>query len=421
MDQGSKKWKIVNDPVYGFIKIPPGLIYELVEHPLVQRLRRIRQLGLTNFVYPGATHTRFQHALGALHLMLLALEGIKTKRNIIDPLEEEGVSAAILLHDIGHGPFSHALEYSLIEGINHEDLTLFLMEHLNPAFDDRLIMALKIFRNAYPKSFLCQLVSGQLDMDRMDYLKRDSFFTGVIEGTIGSDRIIKMLDVINDQLVVEIKGIYSIEKFLIARRLMYWQVYYHKTVIAAEQMLVKLLQRARELSESGIRLFATPALEFFLKERVSREEIMPYTGSERQLNIVRNFTQLDDNDIMTAAKVWQDHEDKVLKELSRRMIHRKLPAIEMQRSPFEQTRIIKIRRMAEKEFSLSEAESNYFVFTGEISNYAYSRNDEHIKILLKDASVVDVTEASEMLHPDVLSKTVSKHYLCFPKEYRKTI
>ncbi|HDR90046.1 MAG TPA: HD domain-containing protein [Bacteroidetes bacterium] len=418
VESSAAKGKIVNDPVYGFIRIPAGLVFELTEHPYVQRLRRIRQLGLTGFVYPGANHTRFQHALGALHLMSQAIQSIRSKGTPVTPAEEEAVSTAILLHDIGHGPFSHALENSLMEGIRHEDLSILLMEKLNRDLDNRLKTALRIFRNRYPKKFLFQLVSGQLDMDRMDYLRRDSFFTGVTEGTIGSDRIIKMLNVVNDQLVVEIKGIYSIEKFLIARRLMYWQVYFHKTVIVAEQLLLKLLQRVRELSNRGIRVFATPSLDFFIRGKIEKKDVCPWTGSEYQLEIIKHFTGLDDNDLLASAKVWQHHPDPVLSELSRRLITRKLFAIEMQPGPFERGKTETLLKKAGRQWDLNRNDSRYLVFTGSISNHAYSAHDEQIKILLKNGKTADVTAVSEMLGTDVLSKRVRKYYLCYPKEIR---
>ena len=418
MESSAAKGKIVNDPVYGFIRIPAGLVLELTEHPYVQRLRRIRQLGLTGFVYPGANHTRFQHAMGALHLMSQAIQSIRSKGTPVTPAEEEAVSTAILLHDIGHGPFSHALENSLMDGISHEVLSILLMEKLNRDLDNRLKTTLRIFRNRYPKKFLFQLVSGQLDMDRMDYLRRDSFFTGVTEGTIGSDRIIKMLDVVNDQLVVEIKGIYSIEKFLIARRLMYWQVYFHKTVIVAEQLLLKLLQRVRELSNRGIGVFATPALDFFIREKIEKKDVCPWTGSERQLEIIKHFTELDDNDLIASAKVWQHHSDPVLAELSRRLITRRLFAIEMQAGPFERKKTETLLKKVGRQWNLNHNDSRYLVFTGSISNHAYSAHDEQIKILLKNGQTADVTAVSEMLGKDVLSKRVRKYYLCYPKEIR---
>ncbi len=419
MDQANKKWKIVNDPVYGFIRIPPGLVFELTEHSYVQRLRRIRQLGLTNFVYPGATHTRFQHALGALHLMSSTIQNLRARGTEISPEEEEAVSIAILLHDIGHGPFSHALEYSLTEGISHEDLSFLLMEKLNTLFGNRLTTALRIFRNQYPKKFLCELVSSQLDMDRLDYLRRDSFFTGVTEGTIGSDRIIKMLDVVDDQLVVEIKGIYSIEKFLIARRLMYWQVYFHKTVIVAEQLLVRILQRVRELSQQGSEVFATPALRFFIRETIRKEDIYPFTGSEKQEEIIRHFTTLDDNDVLAAAKVWQDHPDPVLSDLSRRLVNRRLLAIDMQGDPVQENLVGQLRTKASGRWGFPPEQCRYLVFTGSISNHAYSERDEQIRILLKNGKIIDITQASDILGTDVLSRKVKKYYLCFPKELRE--
>ncbi|HEY0896678.1 MAG TPA: HD domain-containing protein, partial [Sphingobacteriaceae bacterium] len=317
------KKKIINDPVYGFITIPTDLIYDLIEHPYFQRLRYIKQLGMTHLVYPGALHTRFHHALGAMHLMKLAIETLRSKGHEITAEEEEAASIAILLHDIGHGPFSHALEHTIVTGIAHEHISTLLMDKLNHQFGGRLELALEIFNKRYYKSFLHQLVSGQLDLDRMDYLNRDSFFTGVSEGVISSDRIIKMLDAAGGQLVIEEKGIYSIEKFLIARRLMYWQVYLHKTVIGAEQMLVKILERAKELAVGGKRLFATPCFGHFLNHSVTREEFM---GDPEHL---KHFSALDDHDIFTSIKVWANDDDLILSRLCRQLIRRDLYKVEI--------------------------------------------------------------------------------------------
>ena len=322
MEIKKNKRKIINDPVHGFVTIPSDFIYDLIEHPWFQRLRRIKQLGLTHFVYPGATHTRFQHTIGALHLMTLAIESIKSKGIRITPQEEEAAYAAILLHDIGHGPFSHALENSIISGISHEYLSRLLMDRLNVEFSGKLDLAISIFNNKYRKKFLHQLVTSQLDVDRLDYIKRDSFYSGVTEGTIGTDRIIKMLNVFNDQLVVEKKGIYSVEKFLIARRLMYWQVYLHKTVIASENLLVRMLQRAKKLADAGHSLFSTPSLSYFLYQRVNAENI------QADLDMtIRNFISLDDSDILASAKEWQYHDDKILGLLASDIINRHLPSV----------------------------------------------------------------------------------------------
>ena len=405
------KRKIINDPVHGFIKIPTDFIFDLLEHPYIQRLRRIKQLGLTSFVYPGATHTRFQHALGAVHLMGMAIENIRQKNTSITEEEAEAVTAAILLHDIGHGPFSHALEESLIAGLTHEDLSLLLMNNLNMEFGGRLSMALDIFNNNYPKKFLHQLVSSQLDMDRMDYLMRDSFFTGVAEGTIGTERIIKMLDVVDDQLVVEAKGIYSIEKFLIARRLMYWQVYFHKTVIAAENMLVKILQRAKELTEAGGELFATRSLDYFLRNNLTRESM--HIRSDETLNY---FTGLDDDDIMVSAKSWTGHQDKLLSLLSGNLIRRKLPRVKISDTPFDADTLTELRRLATGTYQMDESECNSLVYTGIISNNAYSIKTDNIRILYNTGEVKDLTEASDIFQVQHLNETRKKYFMCYPKE-----
>ena len=405
------KRKIINDPVHGFIKLPTDFIFDLLEHPYLQRLRRIKQLGLTSFVYPGATHTRFQHALGAVHLMGLAIDSIRQKNASITDEEAEAVTAAILLHDIGHGPFSHALEESLIAGLTHEDLSIMLMNNLNREFGGRLTMALEIFNNNYAKKFLHQLVSSQLDMDRMDYLMRDSFFAGVAEGTIGTERIIKMLDVVNDELVVEAKGIYSIEKFLIARRLMYWQVYFHKTVIAAENLLVRVLQRAKELAGSGSALFATRSLDYFLRNKLTRETMD--AGSSETLN---NFTSLDDDDIMVSAKSWAGHDDKLLSLLSGNLIHRILPRVKISDTPFGDDQLGKLRAVAAEKFRLGIAECNSLVFAGVISNNAYSIKTDNIRILYNTGEVKDLTQASDIFQVQQLNETKIKYFLCYPKE-----
>lgn len=406
------KLKIINDPVYGFINLRFEILYHLIEHPLFQRLRRIRQLGMTHYVYPGANHTRFQHALGTMHLMGNAIESIRSKGHEITVEEDEASNIAILLHDIGHGPFSHTLEKTLISGINHEDISLMMMELLNKEFNGRLSLAIEIFRNRYKKKFLHQLVSGQLDVDRLDYLRRDSFFTGVTEGSVGSDRIIKMLEVHNDQLVVEEKGIYSIEQFLVARRLMYWQVYLHKGVIAADQLLIMMLLRARELASEGEQLFATPALRYFLY----------HTGGEyNNLNnteFLQQFTELDDNDIISAAKVWSKHKDPVLSHLCSGFINRKLFRIEMSEKPFPIQRIEKIKNSVAKKLNISKNEASKLVISESISNHAYSNLDDNIKILGKDGSVKEIQNVSEILNVSVLSANKKKFYLCYPKNLK---
>jgi HD superfamily phosphohydrolase len=397
----TNKLKIINDPVYGFIKIPYDLIFDLIEHPLFQRLRRIRQLGLTHFVYPGANHTRFQHAVGAMHLMGLAIEVIRSKGHLISDEEARAVTVAILLHDIGHGPFSHSLEHSLIKNTSHERISLLMMEQLNEEFKGELTMAIKIFKNRYPKKFLHQLVSSQLDMDRLDYLKRDSFFTGVTEGVIGSDRIIKMLNVLNDQLVVEEKGIYSIEKFLIARRLMYWQVYLHRTVVASEQILVLMLKRAKVLSSMGEELFATPALAYFLQE-------------QKQVSL-EQFSLLDDDDILASAKVWCNNSDKVLSMLANGLVNRKLFSVELDNQPFSLERVAEIRANVVEQENMSPQEAEYLVVSDSVSNYAYSDMDDRITIMDKHGNTRDIAEASDILNISVLSLTVRKYFLCYPR------
>ncbi len=414
----ANKKKIINDPVYGFIHIPSEILFDLIEHSYFQRLRRIKQLGLTNFVYPGATHTRFQHALGCLHLMGLAIQVIRSKGIEITDDEAEAVSAAILLHDIGHGPFSHALEFSIIKRITHEDLSRLYLEFFNTLLEGRLNMAIQIFGNNYRKKFLNQLVASQLDMDRLDYLRRDSFFTGVTEGVIGSDRIIKMLNVADDQLVVESKGIYSIEKFLIARRLMFWQVYLHKTVLAAEQLLVKILKRAKELAHQKKELFATPSLRFFLYNDVTREKLFSSTPEFDARMVLDHFSKLDDNDIITAAKVWSDHEDLALSFLCKAMLNRELFRIEIQNEPFNMDYIDRIRKRIREEMKVQDETMDYFLFTDSVSNYAYLPDEPQIKILGKDNKLTDIAQASDMLNISVLAKTVRKYFLCYPKNIR---
>jgi HD superfamily phosphohydrolase len=404
------KAKIINDPIYGFIKIPSQFIYELLEHPVIQRLRRIKQLGLTYYVYPGATHTRFQHALGAVYLMDQAIHNIRLKGHEITEEESEAVLAVILLHDVGHGPFSHALEESIIHHITHEDLSALLMQKLNEEYKGKLTLALEIFNNRYEKKFLHQLVSSQLDMDRLDYLRRDSFFTGVTEGVIGSDRIIKMLDVVDDQLVVEAKGIYSIEKFLVARRLMYWQVYFHKTVIAAEFLLMKLLQRAKELTMSGVEVFATPPLAFFLKNKISKSDMIA-----RKDLIIENFVSLDDDDLMVSAKAWIKHTDVVLSELAKNLINRILPKIRIQKKPFDKNVISQISKNVIQKYAWPEEYMQYFVYTGTITNKAYSQFDDRISILYNNGEIEDIAEASDIFNLNELYKTAKKYFLCYPK------
>ncbi|MCU4174577.1 HD domain-containing protein [Carboxylicivirga sp. N1Y90] len=403
------KRKIINDPVYGFIKIPSDLLYDLIEHEYFQRLRRIKQLGLTHIVYPGAMHTRFQHALGAMHLMSSAVDTLRSKGHDISDEESEAVHAAILLHDIGHGPFSHVLENTLLE-VSHEAISLIMMQDLNSQMNGKLDMALSIFNNTYQKKFLHQLVSSQLDMDRLDYLKRDSFFTGVSEGVIGSDRIIKMLNVMDDDLVIESKGIYSIEKFLVARRLMYWQVYLHKTALVAERMLIHILKRAKQLVAEGLELFAPPHLIYFMKEQLTIDKFQELPS------IVENFALLDDDDIMSSIKVWTNHEDPILSKLAQNFVHRQLFSIELSPSPFDGKKVNSIKETIKERYKLENTEDiNFFLYSDTISNNAYNPSDERIKILYGNNTLVDITDASDMLNLSVLGKTVRKHYLCYPK------
>ncbi len=405
----TNKLKIINDPVYGFIKIPYEIVFDLIELPVFQRLRRIRQLGMTHFVYPGANHTRFQHAIGAMHLMGQAIEVIRSKGHEISTNEAQAVTIAILLHDIGHGPFSHSSEHSLIRETSHEAISLMFMEQINKTFHGELELAMKIYKNEYHKKFLHQLVSSQLDVDRLDYLKRDSFFTGVTEGVIGSDRIIKMLNVLDDQLVVEEKGIYSIEKFLIARRLMFWQVYLHRTVVGSEQLLLMLLKRAQFLTEKGLQLFATPALSFFLD--YTPEKFAP---ANREV-FLEQFAALDDNDILISAKVWCKHSDLVLSVLSNGLVNRGLFSVQLDDQPFEPELVKNLRKKVAGNFNISAVEAEYLVVSDSISNFAYSDMDDRITILDKKGTARDIAKASDMLNISVLSKTVRKYFLCYPK------
>ncbi len=411
------KRKIINDPVYGFIAVPGDLIYGLIEHPWFQRLRNIRQLGLTSFVYPGACHTRFQHCLGAFHLMELAINTLREKGIRISPEEEEAAIAAILLHDIGHGPFSHALENSIIEGISHEMISLQLMRSLNSCMDNRLSMAIEIFTGTYRRKFLHELVSGQMDMDRLDYLRRDSFFTGVIEGSVGSDRIIRMLNVVDDSLVIDEKGIYSLEKLLIARRLMYWQVYMHKTVLASESLLVNVLKRAKELVSSGCDVYATPALRFFLSNRINAAR--PEGSGELPADlIISNFTRLDDSDILSSAKYWADDPDRILSDLAGRLVKRNLFAIELQNEPFSDERIQSLKEKTVTNLGIDRQFSGYYVFSDSVSNMAYTPESTEVLVLLKNGSTAGISQVSDMFDHRFLSERITKYFLCYPKECR---
>jgi len=408
----NRQRKIVNDPVHGFISIPDDILFDLIEHPYIQRLRRIKQLGMTELVYPGAVHTRFQHTLGAFFLMGTAISGLKSKGHNISPEESRATHAAILMHDIGHGPFSHALEQTLIEDLGHEDLSLLLMNRLNKDLGNQLTDAINIFKGETPKFFLHQLVSSQLDMDRLDYLKRDSFFSGVSEGIIGSDRIIKMLNIKNNELVVEAKGIYSIEKFLVARRLMYWQVYLHKTALVAEKMLIKTLERAKALALSGHEIPAPPFLSTFLSRQFTREDFL------NNPEILEDFTMLDDNDIMNALKQWRTHSDLVLSRLSSNLLNRHLLGIEISDLPFEESHIEELKRKYAPMSGLSFEELDYFIFTDHISNSAYNTGQENINILHRDGTLQDISQASDMLDHSAFAKTVNKYILCAPKSLR---
>ena len=401
------KLKIINDPVYGFIHIPNTFIFDLIEHPFFQRLWRISQMGLSHLVYPGAKHTRFHHALGCMYLMQKAVQTLRHKRITISAQEEEALYIAILLHDIGHGPFSHAMEHSLVEGISHEEISLAFMQELNRIFPEKLSIAIEIFQKKYPKAFMNQLVSSQLDMDRLDYLKRDSFYTGVGEGNINSERIIAMLTVKDDTLIVEEKGIYSIEEFLVARRLMYWQVYLHKTSIGAEFLLIKVLERVKELYKEGKHLPMTTALEFFVQNHITKEL---FDSKALQL-----FAQLDDYDIISGLKQWQYSDDKVLSNLSYRLLNRDLLRVKLYKTPVTEKEVQSLLQKVAKQYDIPLSLAHYFVFTGEISNTAYRKDEQNIFIHTKENQVVDVTIASDQMNLDALATKVTKYYLCSPK------
>jgi len=401
------KLKILNDPIYGFITIPNALIYDLIEHPYFQRLRRISQMGLSYLVYPGAHHTRFHHAIGSMHLMQKAVEVLRFKDVKISDEEANALYIAILLHDIGHGPFSHALEKSIVTSVNHEAISLKFMEILNEEFNGQLTLAITIFKGRYQRNFLYQLISSQLDMDRLDYLKRDSFYTGVSEGNINSDRLLVMLNVKNDELVVEGKGIYSVEKFIVARRLMYWQVYLHKTGLAAEKVLEKVLKRAKELVLLGEELPASKAFKFFLKRKNNAKG---FTFDD-----LKTFSKLDDYDVLSAIKEWISFDDKLLSKLAESLINRNLPKVILQNEPFSEQQINDIRLKVKSNLNLTDAELNYFVFNGKICNQAYDSTKNSIKILFKKGEIKDIITASDHLNIQALSSPVYKYYLCYPK------
>jgi hypothetical protein len=401
--------KIINDPVFGFIKIPKGLLYDIVRHPLMQRLNRINQLGLASVVYPGARHTRFQHSLGAFHLMSEAIVSLQQKGVFIFDSEAEAVEAAILMHDIGHGPFSHVLEDTLIHGISHEDISLLMMEQINKDMGGKLNLAISIFKDEYPNKIFHQLISSQLDMDRLDYLRRDSFFTGVTEGNIGSARIIKMLDVADDKLVIESKGIYSIENYLTSRRLMYWQVYLHKTAVAYEKVLINTLNRAKYLAKQGETLFAPPALHYFLYHDV--DQIWFRTHNEA----LQYYEELDDSDIWSTLKVWMHHSDKILSTLATDMINRNLFKVEVHNDPISQERINELQASIAQEMQIDMADAHYMMSINTIQKDMYNTSDDSIGILYKDGTIKDIAEASELLNVQLLSKKIRKYYLCYQR------
>ena len=408
------KLKIINDPVYGFINVPSELHFDLIQHPYLQRLRRIKQLGLSHYVYPGATHTRFEHVLGAMHLMNSAITELRKKGHKINEEERLAALTAILLHDIGHGPYSHTLEGILLQNVNHEEMSVLLMEKINEEFGGRISLGIDIFKNNYSKKFLHKLVSSQLDTDRLDYLKRDSFYSGVTEGGIGTDRIIKMLNVADDELVIEEKGIYSAEQFLVARRIMYWQVYLHKTVIAAEEMLKRAIKRANEEAhKNGV--FATPALGYFFDhnlngiEKINSDPVLSYT--------LDAYTKLDDSDIIVSLKEWSDHSDKVLSEISKRIINRNLFHVDVSNKPFDEKKISNLKEKVVNKYKISGDDADYFVFSDRIKNKAYSiGKDNQITVLFKNGKTADIAEASDLSNIIALSETVEKYYLCYPKD-----
>ena len=400
------KLKIINDPIYGFIHIPSTLVFDIIEHPYFQRLRRINQMALSYLVFPGAKHTRFEHVLGCVFLMQKTVEMLRFKGVQISDKEAEGLYIAILLHDIGHGPFSHAMEHSIVEGISHEEISLRFMQELNKVFNGKLETAIAMFQGTYPRKFMHQLISSQLDMDRADYLKRDSFYTGVAEGNINSERLISMLNVRNDELVVEEKGLYSVEKFLIARRLMYWQVYLHKTSVAAEQILIRLLNRAKELVQQGQKLTMSTALAFFVKNKISKDNF-----SQEVLDMI---ARLDATDIILAMKEWQFYPDAVLSKLSKMLLNRDLPKIKVRLNDFEEQKIKRLQKLSLAK-GIDEKDMKYFVFTGVMTNRAYNPEKEIIKILTKNGRVVELSKTSEAINLEPLSQVTERYYICYPK------
>ena len=405
----TNKLKILNDPIYGFIRIPNSLIFDIIEHPYFQRLRRISQMGFSNLVYPGANHTRFHHAVGCLDLMQKTVRVLRVKEIEISAEEENALCIAILLHDIGHGAFSHALEHSIVSGITHEEISLKYMRKLNDEFDGQLDLAIEIFTNKYERKFMHQLISSQLDVDRLDYLKRDSFYTGVAEGNISSDRLIAMMNVVDDELVIEKKGIYSVENFLISRRLMYWQVYLHKTGLVAEYMLVNILTRAKELAEQNVELFASSALHFFLYNKIDEDNFDD--------DVLDMFSKLDDYDLLSAIKEWTNHPDKILSNLALMIVNRELLKIEMHDGKISDEHELNMMIDFMSATGLYKKEAKYFVFTGQISNQAYNKK-QPIKILNKKGKLRDIAKASDQLNLQALSKPVVKHFICYPKKMR---
>ncbi len=408
----TNKLKIFNDPIYGFITIPNSLIYDLIQHPYFQRLRRISQMGMSYLVYPGAHHTRFHHALGCMHIMQKAVQTLRFKGVVISDEEENALYIAILLHDIGHGPFSHAMEHSIVEDVHHEEISLFFMNALNKEFDGQLDLAIQIFKGEYHRKFMLQLISSQLDMDRMDYLKRDSFYSGVAEGNINSDRLIQMMNVKDDVLVIEEKGIYSVEKFLVARRLMYWQAYLHKTSVVAELILTKILKRAKELTQKGIQLNCSEPLSYFLNHKITHENFDEKT--------LATFALLDDYDVMGAIKTWQFNDDFVLSSLCKMIINRDLLKIVMLDEKPETIKLENLKSKLVALYPITEKEVSYFVFKGKLKNQAYNKESEPISILKKDGTIENLVDSSDQLQVRALSKAVTKYFMCFPKVLLET-
>ncbi len=410
-----EKLNILNDPIYGFITIPDTIVFEIIEHPYFQRLRRISQMGLSYLVYPGANHTRFHHALGCMFLMQKAVQVLRFKGVSISEEEEEALFIAILMHDIGHGPFSHAMENSIVKGVAHEEISVYFMELLNKTFNGRLTLAIQIFKGEYDKKFLCQLISGQLDMDRLDYLKRDSFYAGTPEGNINSERLITMLNVVKNELVVEEKGVYSIEKFIVARRFMYWQDYLHKTSVVAEHILVNILKRAKELIASGKKLYASEPLLFFLENNITKETFSTSVLETFSTSVLETFSNLDDYDIISAVKTWKNNDDFVLSNLSERLLNRDLLKIKIGNKPVNESLLNKKIEKTKNKFNLSDHEAGYFCFRGEITNQAYSETRQKINLLTQKGKIIDFSEVSDQISNKALTNLVTKYYLCYPK------